>query len=89
MCDGVARPPSVYPRGGVTDRHERPRDGPEFFEAAETATATDGSEGAYWFRDCAERVRDVDHDGEGPAACPSCGAEMAFERSVGASGCAC
>jgi Zn finger protein HypA/HybF involved in hydrogenase expression len=61
----------------------------EFFEGADTSTATDGSKGAYWCHDCDERVRDVDLDGEAPPACPSCGADMEFERSVCTSGCAC
>ncbi len=52
-------------------------------------TPNDSSEGAYWCHDCDQRVRDVDHDGEAPPACPDCGEEMAFERSVDSAGCAC
>jgi rubrerythrin len=47
------------------------------------------SEGAYWCHDCAERVPDVDVEGEAPPACPDCGDEMTFERSAGSTGCAC
>ena len=47
------------------------------------------SNGAYWCHDCAERIRDVEVEGEGPPACPACGEEMEFERSVGSTGCAC
>jgi rubrerythrin len=64
----------------------------EAFEAS-TQTATngpdDGSEGAYWCTDCGERVRDVDVAGDGPPNCPSCDEPMEFERSPGATGCAC
>jgi len=56
------------------------------------------SEGAYWCHDCEERILDLDVEGESagdggegdhPPACPSCGEEMTFERSVGSTGCAC
>lgn len=47
------------------------------------------SDGAYWCHDCDERVLDLDVDGEGPPDCPDCGEAMAFERSVGSTGCAC
>ncbi|MFB6152062.1 MAG: hypothetical protein ABEJ40_09685 [Haloarculaceae archaeon] len=47
------------------------------------------SKGAYWCHDCQERVRDVDVEGEGSPTCPSCGDEMAFERSAASTGCAC
>ena len=47
------------------------------------------STGAYWCHDCAERIRDVDVDGEGTPDCPECDEAMAFERSVGSTGCAC
>lgn len=50
---------------------------------------TETSEGAYWCHDCAERLRDVDVEGDGPPSCPDCGEEMTFERSVGSTGCAC
>lgn len=50
---------------------------------------TEESKGAYWCDDCSERVLDLDVEGAGPPACPSCGDEMAFERSVGSTGCAC
>jgi Zn finger protein HypA/HybF involved in hydrogenase expression len=49
----------------------------------------DESAGAYWCHDCQERIRDVDHAGEGSPDCPSCGDQMTFERSVGSTGCAC
>lgn len=49
----------------------------------------DGSKGAYWCHDCAERVRDVDVEGEEPPDCPDCGAMMEFERSPSTTGCAC
>lgn len=51
--------------------------------------ATRESVGAYWCHDCSERIRDVDVEGDGPPACPSCGDEMTFERSAGSTGCAC
>lgn len=47
------------------------------------------SEGAYWCNDCKERILDLDVEGETPPSCPSCGAEMTFERSPGTTGCAC
>ena len=47
------------------------------------------SKGAYWCHDCSERILDLDVEGDEPPACPSCGEEMEFERSVGATGCAC
>ena len=47
------------------------------------------SKGAYWCHDCSERILDLDVDGEDPPECPSCGDEMAFERSAGSTGCAC
>lgn len=50
---------------------------------------TTESKGAYWCHDCSERILDLDVEGEGPPSCPSCGDEMEFERSVGATGCAC
>lgn len=50
---------------------------------------TTESKGAYWCDDCDERIRDVDVEGEGPPACPTCGDEMRFERSSTATGCAC
>lgn len=49
----------------------------------------DGSKGAYWCHDCAERVRDVDVEGVDPPDCPDCGAAMEFERSPSSTGCAC
>lgn len=58
----------------------------------QSPTTTEGGErskGAYWCHDCAERIRDVDHDGEGAPACPECGNEMDFERSPDSAGCAC
>ena len=70
----------------------------ELFEGSSSSTteASEKSAGAYWCHDCGERIRDVDLDAEGegdedtPAPeCPSCGEEMEFERSMGASGCAC
>jgi Zn finger protein HypA/HybF involved in hydrogenase expression len=50
---------------------------------------TSESKGAYWCHDCSERILDTDVEGEGPPTCPSCGDEMAFERSAGSTGCAC
>ena len=47
------------------------------------------SDGAYWCHDCAERIRDVDIEGETPPSCPDCGDAMEFERSAGSTGCAC
>lgn len=47
-----------------------------------------GSKGAYWCDDCGERIPDVEVDGDGPPACPSCGEEMRFERKA-PSHCAC
>lgn len=47
------------------------------------------SEGAYWCHDCSERILDLDVTGETPPECPSCGDEMAFERSAASTGCAC
>ncbi len=61
----------------------------EAFAGSSSATATDGSSGAYWCHDCQERIRDVDVEGETPPDCPSCGDEMAFERSTGTASCAC
>jgi len=65
----------------------------EVFEASTQTTkrgdVTEESEGTYWCHDCAERVRDVEVEGEEPPTCPSCGDEMEFERSKGTSGCAC
>ncbi|PSQ52176.1 hypothetical protein BRD20_08055 [Halobacteriales archaeon SW_8_65_20] len=52
-------------------------------------TSEDPSKGAYWCHDCSERIRDVDHEGDGTPGCPSCGDEMAFERSATTTGCAC
>lgn len=49
----------------------------------------DGSKGAYWCHDCAERIRDVDVDGGSPPECPECGEAMDFERSPSSTGCAC
>jgi len=50
---------------------------------------TEESKGAYWCHDCSERTLDLDVEGEGAPACPSCGDEMEFERSAGSTGCAC
>lgn len=50
---------------------------------------TEESEGAYWCHDCDERVLDLDVEGEDSPTCPDCGDEMAFERSLGSTGCAC
>lgn len=50
---------------------------------------TSESEGAYWCHDCAERILDLDVEGDEPPACPECGDEMEFERSAGSTGCAC
>jgi Zn finger protein HypA/HybF involved in hydrogenase expression len=47
------------------------------------------SEGSYWCHDCAERIQDVEWDGEGTPDCPECGDEMTFERSPDSTGCAC
>ena len=47
------------------------------------------SSGAYWCSDCAERIRDVDVEGDPPPSCPSCGDEMRFEGSPDSGGCAC
>lgn len=59
-------------------------------ESANRSDGTgDGSTGAYWCHDCAERIRDVDVDGEGSPDCPECGGEMEFERSPSSTGCAC
>lgn len=60
-------------------------------ELLETSASVpdDESAGAYWCHDCAERVRDVDVEGAEPPACPDCGEEMDFERSVGTADCAC
>ena len=73
--------------------------------SSSTTEGQEKSAGAYWCHDCGERIRDVDLDVEldledagddvdaegdpSAPACPSCGAEMEFERSMGASGCAC
>jgi len=51
--------------------------------------ATAESEGAYWCHDCDERVLDLDVEGDDAPTCPDCGETMAFERSVGSTGCAC
>jgi DNA-directed RNA polymerase subunit RPC12/RpoP len=65
----------------------------EFLEASTSSPNrgddTRESKGAYWCTDCAERVLDLDVEGDGPPDCPSCGEAMAFERSVGSTGCAC
>lgn len=61
----------------------------ELLESSSSVRTDDGSSGAYWCHDCEERVRDVDVEGPEPPDCPSCGADMEFERSVGTSGCAC
>lgn len=61
----------------------------DVLEASSSETTTDGSKGAYWCHDCNERIRDVDVEGEGPPNCPTCDAEMEFERSTGTAGCAC
>jgi rubrerythrin len=58
-------------------------------ESPNRGDATQSSEGAYWCHDCDERILDLDVEGEGPPSCPSCGDEMAFERSKGSTGCAC
>lgn len=47
------------------------------------------SKGAYWCDDCSVRIRDVDHEGEGPPACPECGETMRFERRPDSGSCAC
>lgn len=52
-------------------------------------TTGEQSKGAYWCYDCKERLLDLDVDGDTPPACPSCGAEMEFDRSAGSTGCAC
>lgn len=61
--------------------------------STQSANRGDGTEreskGAYWCHDCSERIRDVDVEGKRAPDCPSCGEEMAFERSVGSTGCAC
>jgi rRNA maturation endonuclease Nob1 len=49
----------------------------------------DSSKGAYWCHDCAERIRDVDVEGENSPDCPDCGAAMEFKRSPSSTGCAC
>ena len=61
----------------------------ELLRGPSTARDAGGSDGAYWCHDCEERVRDVEVEGEEPPACPSCGDDMTFERSVGTSNCAC
>ena len=61
----------------------------ELFEAP-TSGRTDGQPtGAYWCHDCAERLPADEVEGPEPPACPTCGDEMEFERSVGTTGCAC
>ncbi|SEA19142.1 hypothetical protein SAMN04488065_2179 [Haloplanus vescus] len=47
------------------------------------------SAGAYWCHDCEERILDLDVKGDDAPTCPTCGDEMAFERSPGSTGCAC
>ncbi|WP_332897428.1 hypothetical protein [Haladaptatus sp. CMSO5] len=65
----------------------------ETFEASTQSTNRGGgtreSKGAYWCHDCAERILDLNVEGETPPACPACGDDMAFERSPGSTGCAC
>lgn len=51
--------------------------------------STAESEGAYWCHDCGERMLDLDVEGTDPPTCPDCGDEMAFEQSIGSTGCAC
>jgi hypothetical protein len=58
-------------------------------QSANRGEGTTESKGAYWCHDCGERILDLDVEGEDPPACPACGDEMEFERSVGATGCAC
>jgi rubrerythrin len=59
-------------------------------ESADRGDVTEAtSNGAYWCDDCAERIRDLDVEGEDPPNCPSCGDEMRFERSHTSTGCAC
>lgn len=52
------------------------------------ATASE-TVGAFWCHDCNERIPKADVSGEEPPECPSCGREMAFERSPGSGSCAC
>lgn len=58
-------------------------------QSPDRGDGTGESAGAYWCHDCAERIRDVDVDGEAPPSCPDCGEEMAFERAATSTGCAC
>jgi len=58
-------------------------------QSANRGGGTTESKGAYWCHDCGERILDLDFEGEGSPPCPECGDEMEFERSVGATGCAC
>jgi DNA-directed RNA polymerase subunit RPC12/RpoP len=69
----------------ITDTFKASTSSPNRGEGADEAT------GAYWCHDCSERILDVDVDveGDGPPACPTCGDEMEFERSAGSTGCAC
>ncbi|WP_338730139.1 hypothetical protein [Haladaptatus sp. DJG-WS-42] len=65
----------------------------ETFEASTQSANRGGgneeSKGAYWCHDCAERILDLNVDGETPPSCPACGDDMEFERSPGSTGCAC
>ncbi len=65
----------------------------DILEASNQSTNRGGgtaeSKGAYWCHDCSERILDLDVEGDETPSCPTCGDEMEFERSTGATGCAC
>lgn len=65
----------------------------ETFEASTQSTnrgeSQRESKGAYWCHDCAERILDLDVEGDETPSCPACGEEMDFELSPGSTGCAC
>jgi len=69
--------------GLVTDLKDALRQSPT------TTKDRERSRGSYWCHDCAERIRDVDFEGDDTPSCPECGDEMEFERSPDSAGCAC
>ncbi|MDR5673762.1 Zn finger protein [Halalkaliarchaeum sp. AArc-CO] len=60
-----------------------------FSEPARHRPSASESVGAYWCHDCDERIPGGDVPEDAAPECPSCGAEMSFERSPGTASCAC
>ena len=69
--------------GTLKETFEASTESPNRGEDSEETSA-----GAYWCDDCGVRLRDTEIESDSPA-CPDCGEEMRFERSMSSTGCAC